>query len=126
MPCQDADPQARQTHPLRNDADNVGIAVPTFLKSHQPLVPRVPCAPTGSIQCETSASCGPVATPSGSLIRPLAEAKNRTTRVLTTVRNDRVGRTVAAMYSNRCDPRQTRMPNQGGNVVMKRLALALL
>src|SRR5215471_640873 len=82
MPCQDADPQARQTHPLRNDADNVGIAVPTFLKSHQPLVPRVPCAPTGSIQCETSASCGPVATPSGSLIRPLAEAKNRTTRVL--------------------------------------------
>src|SRR5215468_3731805 len=82
MPCQDADPKARPAHPLRNDADNGGTAAPTPPESHQPPVPKVPCAPTGSVHPETSASCGPVATSSGSSIRPLAGAKDRTTRVL--------------------------------------------
>src|SRR3974390_311417 len=81
-PCQDADPQALLPHPLRNDADNGGTAAPTSQEPHQPPVPKVPCAPTGSVHPETSASCGPVATSPDPLIRPLAEAKNRTTRVL--------------------------------------------
>src|SRR5262249_60855660 len=81
-PCQDADPQAQPAHPLRNDADSAGTAAPTSPESHQPPVPKDPCAPTGSLHPETSASCGPVATSSDPLIRPLAGAQNRTTRVL--------------------------------------------
>jgi hypothetical protein len=45
-------------------------------------MPTVPSAPIGSKHPETSAFCGPVATSSGSSLSLLAEAENRTTRVL--------------------------------------------
>src|SRR5258707_8241444 len=56
-------------------------------RSDTPATPQPPSSkvsphPSGSTQRETSASCGLVATPSGSSIRPLTGAQNRTTRVL--------------------------------------------
>src|SRR6202158_35564 len=81
-PCPAAGRQVLPVRPPRSEPGTAGTAVPT---SPTPLLlpmPTVPFAPIGSKHPETSASCGPVATSPGSFLGLLAEAENRTTRVL--------------------------------------------
>jgi len=81
-PCPAAGRSVPPSRPPRSDPGNAETAAPT---SPKPLLlpsPTVPFAPIGSKRPETSASCGPVATSSGSSLSLLTEAENRTTRVL--------------------------------------------
>src|SRR5262249_38254936 len=80
--CRAGRQQAPQAHPPRSGPGTAGTGAPTLPATPQPPSSTVPPPPSGSTRHETSASCGPVATSPGSSIRPLAGAKNRTTRVL--------------------------------------------
>src|SRR5207237_3658300 len=72
----------RLRRPLQTAPGNVAPAAPTGPAALPPPSSIAPAAPNGSKRPETSASCGPVATSSGSSIRLQPEAENRTTRVL--------------------------------------------
>jgi hypothetical protein len=68
--------------PPRSAGDSAETAAPSTPTARQHPAPTAPCVLTGSKHRETSASCGPLATSSGSSIRLPMEAENRTTRVL--------------------------------------------
>ena len=81
-PCLAAGRSVLPARPPRSGPGNAGTAAPTSPKPRRLPMPTVPSAPIGSKHPETSAFCGPVATSSGSSLSLLAEAENRTTRVL--------------------------------------------
>jgi hypothetical protein len=70
-------------------AASAGTVAPTPQVFLQLPPPTAPSFPIDSVRPETSASCGPVATLSGSLSRSCAGLKNRTTRVLSTAASHR-------------------------------------
>jgi hypothetical protein len=72
-------PQAR---PPRSDRGSAETAAQTCPKARLPPASTARPAPSGSKHPETSASCGPVATLSGSSPPLLRKRSNRTTRVL--------------------------------------------